>query len=170
MTDIAAPSPLTLIKPLFFALDLRSKFVTIQMYLSFDGLDQFGGCDVISTVFFITCLNICMRRMRFFFFEEHTLLLQITTGYNLEDDRCECVALQDYKKNEQVKPDSRSSVHPGRDNTEQQQVHPSFPHCSLRAEDQTYMLVVMVSGDIGSSSSSRHLPSALSFSMLSLVS
>ncbi|XP_039992950.1 actin-histidine N-methyltransferase isoform X2 [Xiphias gladius] len=25
----------------------------------------------------------------------------ITTGYNLEDDRCECVALQDYKKNEQ---------------------------------------------------------------------
>lgn len=29
-------------------------------------------------------------------------LAQITTGYNLEDDRCECVALQDYKKNEQV--------------------------------------------------------------------
>lgn len=28
--------------------------------------------------------------------------LQITTGYNLEDDRCECVALQDYKENEQV--------------------------------------------------------------------
>uniref|UniRef100_A0A3B3HPY6 protein-histidine N-methyltransferase n=2 Tax=Oryzias latipes TaxID=8090 RepID=A0A3B3HPY6_ORYLA len=26
----------------------------------------------------------------------------ITTGYNLEDDRCECVALQDYKKNEQI--------------------------------------------------------------------
>ncbi|KAF6732730.1 Histone-lysine N-methyltransferase setd3 [Oryzias melastigma] len=26
----------------------------------------------------------------------------ITTGYNLEDDRCECVALQDYKENEQV--------------------------------------------------------------------
>lgn len=29
--------------------------------------------------------------------------LQITTGYNLEDDRCECVALQDYKENEQVR-------------------------------------------------------------------
>uniref|UniRef100_A0A674NLZ8 protein-histidine N-methyltransferase n=1 Tax=Takifugu rubripes TaxID=31033 RepID=A0A674NLZ8_TAKRU len=29
-------------------------------------------------------------------------LIQITTGYNLEDDRCECVALQDYKKNEQI--------------------------------------------------------------------
>lgn len=29
--------------------------------------------------------------------------LQITTGYNLEDDRCECVALKDYKKNDQVK-------------------------------------------------------------------
>uniref|UniRef100_A0A8D0ADE5 protein-histidine N-methyltransferase n=1 Tax=Sander lucioperca TaxID=283035 RepID=A0A8D0ADE5_SANLU len=29
-------------------------------------------------------------------------LLQITTGYNLEDDRCECVALQDYKENEQI--------------------------------------------------------------------
>uniref|UniRef100_A0A3B3CJE1 protein-histidine N-methyltransferase n=1 Tax=Oryzias melastigma TaxID=30732 RepID=A0A3B3CJE1_ORYME len=29
-------------------------------------------------------------------------LVQITTGYNLEDDRCECVALQDYKENEQV--------------------------------------------------------------------
>lgn len=28
--------------------------------------------------------------------------LQITTGYNLEDDRCECVALQDYKESEQV--------------------------------------------------------------------
>lgn len=28
--------------------------------------------------------------------------MQITTGYNLEDDRCECVALQDYKENEQV--------------------------------------------------------------------
>uniref|UniRef100_H3B052 SET domain containing 3, actin histidine methyltransferase n=1 Tax=Latimeria chalumnae TaxID=7897 RepID=H3B052_LATCH len=27
---------------------------------------------------------------------------QITTGYNLEDDRCECVALQDYKVGEQV--------------------------------------------------------------------
>ncbi|CDQ62671.1 unnamed protein product [Oncorhynchus mykiss] len=26
----------------------------------------------------------------------------ITTGYNLEDDRCECVALQDYKENDQV--------------------------------------------------------------------
>ncbi|XP_038822922.1 actin-histidine N-methyltransferase-like [Salvelinus namaycush] len=26
----------------------------------------------------------------------------ITTGYNLEDDRCECVALQDYKENEQI--------------------------------------------------------------------
>ncbi|KAM3595000.1 uncharacterized protein V6R79_016896 [Siganus canaliculatus] len=26
----------------------------------------------------------------------------ITTGYNLEDDRCECVALQDYKANEQI--------------------------------------------------------------------
>uniref|UniRef100_A0A3Q4IAS4 protein-histidine N-methyltransferase n=1 Tax=Neolamprologus brichardi TaxID=32507 RepID=A0A3Q4IAS4_NEOBR len=30
------------------------------------------------------------------------LNLQITTGYNLEDDRCECVALQDYKENEQI--------------------------------------------------------------------
>lgn len=39
-----------------------------------------------------------------------TLLLQITTGYNLEDDRCECVALQDYKKNEQVNPTIWSSV------------------------------------------------------------
>uniref|UniRef100_A0A672HE28 protein-histidine N-methyltransferase n=1 Tax=Salarias fasciatus TaxID=181472 RepID=A0A672HE28_SALFA len=29
-------------------------------------------------------------------------LIQITTGYNLEDDRCECVALQDYKENEQI--------------------------------------------------------------------
>lgn len=29
-------------------------------------------------------------------------VVQITTGYNLEDDRCECVALQDYKENEQV--------------------------------------------------------------------
>lgn len=35
------------------------------------------------------------------------LNLQITTGYNLEDDRCECVALQDYKENEQV---TRSSL------------------------------------------------------------
>ncbi|XP_031436430.2 actin-histidine N-methyltransferase [Clupea harengus] len=26
----------------------------------------------------------------------------ITTGYNLEDDRCECVALQDYKENQQI--------------------------------------------------------------------
>ncbi|XP_028422149.1 LOW QUALITY PROTEIN: actin-histidine N-methyltransferase [Perca flavescens] len=26
----------------------------------------------------------------------------ITTGYNLEDDRCECVALHDYKENEQI--------------------------------------------------------------------
>ncbi|XP_012708249.2 actin-histidine N-methyltransferase [Fundulus heteroclitus] len=26
----------------------------------------------------------------------------ITTGYNLEDDRCECVALKDYKENEQI--------------------------------------------------------------------
>ncbi|XP_068451613.1 actin-histidine N-methyltransferase [Clinocottus analis] len=26
----------------------------------------------------------------------------ITTGYNLEDDRCECVALQDYQENEQI--------------------------------------------------------------------
>nr|XP_046269911.1 actin-histidine N-methyltransferase isoform X2 [Scatophagus argus] len=26
----------------------------------------------------------------------------ITTGYNLEDDRCECVAMQDYKENEQI--------------------------------------------------------------------
>uniref|UniRef100_A0A8C9WSB3 protein-histidine N-methyltransferase n=1 Tax=Scleropages formosus TaxID=113540 RepID=A0A8C9WSB3_SCLFO len=26
----------------------------------------------------------------------------ITTGYNLEDDRCECVALQDYKKDDQI--------------------------------------------------------------------
>ncbi|XP_048829750.1 actin-histidine N-methyltransferase [Brienomyrus brachyistius] len=26
----------------------------------------------------------------------------ITTGYNLEDDRCECVALMDYKKDEQI--------------------------------------------------------------------
>ncbi|KAG2457577.1 actin-histidine N-methyltransferase [Polypterus senegalus] len=26
----------------------------------------------------------------------------ITTGYNLEDDRCECVALQDYKADEQI--------------------------------------------------------------------
>ncbi|CAB1331192.1 unnamed protein product, partial [Coregonus sp. 'balchen'] len=26
----------------------------------------------------------------------------ITTGYNLEDDRCECVALQDYKENDQL--------------------------------------------------------------------
>ncbi|KAL8168972.1 UNVERIFIED_CONTAM: Histone-lysine N-methyltransferase setd3, partial [Gekko kuhli] len=26
---------------------------------------------------------------------------QITTGYNLEDDRCECVALQDFKPGEQ---------------------------------------------------------------------
>ncbi|XP_076834437.1 actin-histidine N-methyltransferase [Brachyhypopomus gauderio] len=26
----------------------------------------------------------------------------ITTGYNLEDDRCECVALQDYKENNQI--------------------------------------------------------------------
>nr|XP_006632323.2 PREDICTED: histone-lysine N-methyltransferase setd3 [Lepisosteus oculatus]XP_015206038.1 PREDICTED: histone-lysine N-methyltransferase setd3 [Lepisosteus oculatus] len=26
----------------------------------------------------------------------------ITTGYNLEDDRCECVALQDYKQDEQI--------------------------------------------------------------------
>ncbi|XP_064783854.1 actin-histidine N-methyltransferase isoform X1 [Oncorhynchus masou masou] len=26
----------------------------------------------------------------------------ITTGYNLEDDRCECVALQDYKENDQI--------------------------------------------------------------------
>lgn len=139
MTNIVASPLLTLIKPLLSALDLRSKFVTVQ-YLSFDGLDQFGGCDVISTMFSITCLNICMRWLRFFFFEEHTLLLQITTGYNLEDDRCECVALQDYKKNEQVKPVSRSSVtsvHPGRDNREQQQVCPSFPHRSLRAEDQT---------------------------------
>uniref|UniRef100_A0A3B3Z9U0 protein-histidine N-methyltransferase n=1 Tax=Periophthalmus magnuspinnatus TaxID=409849 RepID=A0A3B3Z9U0_9GOBI len=29
-------------------------------------------------------------------------LIQITTGYNLEDDRCECVALRDYKENEQI--------------------------------------------------------------------
>uniref|UniRef100_A0A8C6NUG7 protein-histidine N-methyltransferase n=1 Tax=Nothobranchius furzeri TaxID=105023 RepID=A0A8C6NUG7_NOTFU len=29
-------------------------------------------------------------------------LLQITTGYNLEDDRCECVALRDYKESEQI--------------------------------------------------------------------
>lgn len=28
--------------------------------------------------------------------------VQITTGYNLEDDRCECVALQDYEQNQQV--------------------------------------------------------------------
>lgn len=27
---------------------------------------------------------------------------QITTGYNLEDDRCECVALQDFRAGEQV--------------------------------------------------------------------
>lgn len=26
----------------------------------------------------------------------------ITTGYNLEDDRCECVALRDYKENDQI--------------------------------------------------------------------
>lgn len=37
---------------------------------------------------------------------------QITTGYNLEDDRCECVALQDYKKNEQVNTVTWSSVLP----------------------------------------------------------
>uniref|UniRef100_A0A674F4S7 protein-histidine N-methyltransferase n=1 Tax=Salmo trutta TaxID=8032 RepID=A0A674F4S7_SALTR len=29
-------------------------------------------------------------------------VIQITTGYNLEDDRCECVALQDYKENDQI--------------------------------------------------------------------
>ncbi|MEQ2184353.1 Histone-lysine N-methyltransferase setd3 [Goodea atripinnis] len=29
-------------------------------------------------------------------------VVNITTGYNLEDDRCECVALQDYKENEQI--------------------------------------------------------------------
>uniref|UniRef100_A0A4W3JDM1 protein-histidine N-methyltransferase n=1 Tax=Callorhinchus milii TaxID=7868 RepID=A0A4W3JDM1_CALMI len=29
-------------------------------------------------------------------------LIQITTGYNLEDDRCECVALQDYKEGDQI--------------------------------------------------------------------
>lgn len=36
---------------------------------------------------------------------ERTLIfsVQITTGYNLEDDRCECVALQDYKENQQVR-------------------------------------------------------------------
>jgi len=28
--------------------------------------------------------------------------VQITTGYNLEDDRCECVALQDFRAGEQV--------------------------------------------------------------------
>lgn len=39
---------------------------------------------------------------------------QITTGYNLEDDRCECVALQDYKKNEQVNAVTWSSVLPVR--------------------------------------------------------
>lgn len=41
-------------------------------------------------------------------FYETLVYLQITTGYNLEDDRCECVALQDYKENEQVK--TRSSI------------------------------------------------------------
>lgn len=35
-------------------------------------------------------------------FVKSVICLQITTGYNLEDDRCECVALQDYKENEQV--------------------------------------------------------------------
>lgn len=90
-----------------------------------------------------------MRRLRFFFFEEYTLLLQITTGYNLEDDRCECVALEDYKKNEQVKQVSSTSVpsvHPGRDNREQQQVCSSFPSSpqpqSLRSDIR--WLVVMV--------------------------
>ncbi|XP_062483862.1 actin-histidine N-methyltransferase isoform X2 [Pezoporus occidentalis] len=29
-------------------------------------------------------------------------VIQITTGYNLEDDRCECVALQDFKAGEQI--------------------------------------------------------------------
>lgn len=36
--------------------------------------------------------------------------LQITTGYNLEDDRCECVALQDYKENEQVRDNAASVI------------------------------------------------------------
>uniref|UniRef100_A0A8C1FXU4 protein-histidine N-methyltransferase n=1 Tax=Cyprinus carpio TaxID=7962 RepID=A0A8C1FXU4_CYPCA len=29
-------------------------------------------------------------------------VIHITTGYNLEDDRCECVALKDYKEGEQI--------------------------------------------------------------------
>ncbi|ELW47217.1 Histone-lysine N-methyltransferase setd3 [Tupaia chinensis] len=29
-------------------------------------------------------------------------VIQITTGYNLEDDRCECVALQDFRPGEQI--------------------------------------------------------------------
>ncbi|KAM7054563.1 LOW QUALITY PROTEIN: actin-histidine N-methyltransferase-like [Molossus nigricans] len=29
-------------------------------------------------------------------------VIQITTGYNLEDDRCECVALQDFRAREQI--------------------------------------------------------------------
>ncbi|XP_073097970.1 actin-histidine N-methyltransferase isoform X3 [Manis javanica] len=29
-------------------------------------------------------------------------VIQITTGYNLEDDRCECVALQDFRAGEQI--------------------------------------------------------------------
>ncbi|CAB1335481.1 unnamed protein product [Coregonus sp. 'balchen'] len=34
----------------------------------------------------------------------------ITTGYNLEDDRCECVALQDYKENEQENAHDRVKI------------------------------------------------------------
>lgn len=46
-------------------------------------------------------MKICLR----FYVElvKVVVVPQITTGYNLEDDRCECVALQDYKENEQVK-------------------------------------------------------------------
>lgn len=44
----------------------------------------------------------------------NSLSVQITTGYNLEDDRCECVALQDYKKNEQVNTFASGSVLPVR--------------------------------------------------------
>lgn len=68
MTNIAVPPPLTPIKPLLFALDLRSKFVTVQTYLSFDGLDQFGGFDVISTMFSITSEYLHETVAIFFFF------------------------------------------------------------------------------------------------------
>lgn len=56
-------------------------------------MDQLFECKLFSTPPFQH--DICLQTFHFVSF-------QITTGYNLEDDRCECVALHDYKESEQV--------------------------------------------------------------------